>query len=393
MQKRIITFRDCPVCGCHVAKALFPVNLDLCNTALPDQYYVVSCDYCGMCYANTTASMQDYEQYYCECNYYGGHPGTVKQEEQNRFSAIEEKLRKYVAKNAKILDIGFGKGELLQYLQHQGYTNLQGMDPSRQSVSALQEKGIQGVLLSLQEEEMPVEYQKRYDVIILTEVWEHLYELKRCIQNVKALMKETGYLILTLPTFDDLSCYHLPLVNMINHEHINYFSSNSLDFFMQLNSMKSVELSKVIVEEEGRSITYGVLGVFQQNSIAKIHVQKDEMTRISLSRYFAKEQDELERKNQILLSYRNDGTPVIIWGAGTYLRQLWRETILSQCNITAVIDGSTQKQGLAFDRFIVEAPDKLAGFSGVVLIAVMRYGKEVRSRLKELGFQGQIIEL
>nr|WP_297274196.1 class I SAM-dependent methyltransferase [uncultured Agathobaculum sp.] len=391
MKKKIVTSRNCPVCGCSVAEELFPVNLDLSNTTLPDQYHAVACDYCGMCYADTAASIQDYEQYYSECNYYGGHPGTIKQEEQNRFAVIAEQLQKHTSKDAMILDIGFGKGELLCYLKQHGYTNLQGMDPSVQSVSALQEKGIQGIILSLQATEIPSAYQKKFDVIILTEVWEHLYALKRCIENVKTLLKDSGHLILTLPTFDDLSCYRLPLVNMINHEHINYFSQNSLNFFMNINGMESIELCRTVIEEEGDSITYGVLGIFQIRKFSSIPIKKDETTKITLSNYYVKEQHDIDRKNQILSQYLDRNTPIAIWGAGTYLRQLWHETVLPQCNIVAVIDGSTQKQGQTFERFTIESPEKLCSYDGIVFIAVMRYEKEVRARLRELGFHGDIL--
>lgn len=393
MQKRVVASRNCPVCGCEVVEELFPVNLDLSNTTLPDHYNVVACDYCGMCYADTTASLQDYEQYYCECNYYGGHPGNVKQEEQNRFAEIEAHLQKLVKKDAVILDIGFGKGELLTYLKQKNYTNLRGMDPSVQSVSALREKGINGVVLSLQTTEIPLDYQRKYDVIILTEVWEHLYALKRCIQNVKSMLTESGYLILTLPTFDDLSDYHLPLVNMINHEHINFFSKCSLGSFMTIYGMKAVELCRTVIEEDHGSITYGILGVFQQSGLKDVVLEMDEITKDVLRNYYLKEKCELNKKNQILSRYFSQNIPILIWGAGTYLRQLWHETILPQCNIVAVVDGSEQKQGQLFGKFTIESPERLHNFDGTVLIAVIRYTEEIKARLSAFGFQGHILEL
>ena len=393
MQKSAAVSRNCPVCGCRVVEELFPINLDLCNTPLPDHYNVVACDYCGMCYADTSASLQDYEQYYCEYNYYGGHPGNIKAEEQSRFAEIETHLQTYINKDAAILDIGFGKGDLLVYLKQKKYINLQGMDPSVQSVSALREKGMEGIVLSLQAPKVPATYLKRYDVIILTEVWEHLYSLNRSIRNIKALLKDSGYLILTLPTFDDLSEYHLPLINMVNHEHINFFSKCSLESFMTIHGMKSIKLCRTAIEKEYGSITYGILGVFQQVALKDFIIKSDETTKNVLQSYYLKEKCGLNKKSQILSEYFTKNIPIAIWGAGTYLRQLWHETILPKCNIVAVVDGSEQKRGQPFDRFIIESPEKLRDFDGTVLIAVMRYAEEVKAQLNGLGFRGNILEL
>ena len=135
------------------------------------------------------------------------------------------------------------------------------------------------------------------------------------------------------------------------------------------------------------------MGVFQQVALKDFIIKSDETTKNVLQSYYLKEKCGLNKKSQILSEYFTKNIPIAIWGAGTYLRQLWHETILPKCNIVAVVDGSEQKRGQPFDRFIIESPEKLRDFDGTVLIAVMRYAEEVKAQLNGLGFRGNILEL
>lgn len=102
--------RKCPVCGCEIAERLFKIDgLKDDTEYLPDDYDVVCCKKCGFCYANTKATLDEYEKYYSNSNFYGEEAGK---------RAVNDELFPIVFENidrigGKILDIGFGKGELL----------------------------------------------------------------------------------------------------------------------------------------------------------------------------------------------------------------------------------------------------------------------------------------
>lgn len=392
--KKVHTYRKCPVCGCTVAKELFPVNLYVEDMGLPNCYSAVQCDYCGMCYANTTATKEDYERYYSKFNYYGCHPGGVKSEVYLRQETIADILKQYSDPEQNIVDIGFGRGELLEKLRERGFTNISGMDPSEESVQMLQEKGIHGFCGSIFDPATS-ENEGKFDVAIMTEVMEHLLFPQQAIQNLKMLLRGEGYVILSIPLYEDLSQYHLSLLHLIHHEHINFFSATSFRFFMELNGFCEIELKKEHREygEINQSVTYGAVGIYRyvgENKAAWKEPYKDQETGRVLKEYFQKQTIQLKEKFAFLEQFKRDQKPVAVWGVGGYLRQIWFSANLFECNVSILIDGSKQKQGMSFCGRKIAAPQAIENFEGTLLITALGYEKEILNKVQELGFHGEI---
>lgn len=62
--------RNCLVCGNNSSNILRKINMKIPKEYhLPDSYNVVVCEKCGMVYADTSASMADYDWYYANCNF------------------------------------------------------------------------------------------------------------------------------------------------------------------------------------------------------------------------------------------------------------------------------------------------------------------------------------
>lgn len=72
LRESIIYMRMCPVCGGNKIKTLYQTKLADVNNSLPDWVEVVVCSNCGFCYSNTTAGLQDYDEYYKSSNIHGG---------------------------------------------------------------------------------------------------------------------------------------------------------------------------------------------------------------------------------------------------------------------------------------------------------------------------------
>ncbi len=134
--------RACPVCGGKTVQRIHTLRMYLEDLGLPNQYDVVQCESCGMCYADTEAAETDYEHYYCDNNFYGGLP-TATEAQKPHYKAIEALLEREAAPESRIMDTGFGDGGFLQYLRRSGFRNLSGLDPSPESVAALEKDGIQ----------------------------------------------------------------------------------------------------------------------------------------------------------------------------------------------------------------------------------------------------------
>ncbi len=123
--------------------------------------------------------------------------------------AIDDRLQKIVTllpnlKNAKILDIGCGRGELGIYLAKKGNYVL-GIDYSKNAIDlakkalSLQSGFVRSRLSFLTLDLHNLESLKnKFDLIVCTEVWEHIYpdEQDALLKSVRTLLKPGGFVFI-----------------------------------------------------------------------------------------------------------------------------------------------------------------------------------------------------
>jgi 2-polyprenyl-3-methyl-5-hydroxy-6-metoxy-1,4-benzoquinol methylase len=108
----------------------------------------------------------------------------------------------------RILDVGCGNGSLSNLIAEQGY-EVTGLEESESGVKLANQnfpncRFVQGSIYNLPYSEIEDEF----DIIISSEVIEHLFFPKELVRNTKQLLKPNGRLILTTP-------YHGYLKNLI----------------------------------------------------------------------------------------------------------------------------------------------------------------------------------
>ena len=132
--------RRCPLCNTCNCTPIQKIHMDVpTDYHLPAAYFIVSCENCGFVYADTTATMDDYEYYYTHCNFYAD---DSKDDNNCRYDSVKVFLEKYISKDANLLECGAGNGRFIQALKQHGYTHLSATDPSSASVSRLQMAGV-----------------------------------------------------------------------------------------------------------------------------------------------------------------------------------------------------------------------------------------------------------
>ena len=94
-----------------------------------------------------------------------------------------------------VLDFGCGQGFLLKLLENYNY-DLYGYDFSKKLV----EIACQNTRASKIYNKLPVN--RKYDIIILSEVLEHLQDPLSILKDLKNKLKKEGYLIITVPNGD-----------------------------------------------------------------------------------------------------------------------------------------------------------------------------------------------
>jgi SAM-dependent methyltransferase len=134
-------------------------------------------------------------------------------------------LKKYANKDAAILDVGCSGGILLRELQLAGFTNITGIDISRQAIYQCKKEGIANVLkMDAQFTDFEV---GKFDFVIASDILEHIEKDRRALQEWQRILKPGGILLLFVPAFQQLWGKHDEL-----NEHKRRYDKNNLSALM-----------------------------------------------------------------------------------------------------------------------------------------------------------------
>jgi SAM-dependent methyltransferase len=113
-------------------------------------------------------------------------------------------LRRYGSAGARVLDVGCGMGRLLEpFAEFRRY----GMDISAAYLDHAQRQGIEVCLARV--EDMPYT-DGLFDVVVCTDVLEHVLDLNSACAEMLRVTRDGGHLIVRVPYREDLSCYLSP---------------------------------------------------------------------------------------------------------------------------------------------------------------------------------------
>ncbi|MFW5803932.1 MAG: class I SAM-dependent methyltransferase [bacterium] len=170
--------------------------------------------------------------------------------QNNYYTAIRPEFiiaKKYIKKNAKVLDVGCGKGYFLDYIKDIT-KNLSGIEYYEEAIKVNIKKGYNCYNIPI--ERFGLEHVNKFDVVTAFHVLEHIPNPNSFLNAAIHLLNENGILIIATPnsiqyTYDK---YH-PLNNPPHH--INLWNKNSLkklDLFFNLESIKVVDLKSIPVD-------------------------------------------------------------------------------------------------------------------------------------------------
>ncbi len=145
-------------------------------------------------------------------------------------------IQNITSKNDVILDVGCGTGSILRTLIKQGYTNLCGYEHSTVSVERLSKLGItmrQGTLPEITFDN------NTFDIVIASEVMEHILFHKRFLREVIRVLKPGGQALIYVPN----NC----LGPIDEPSHVRTYTKESLELLLsQFGEIRNIE----IIEEE-----------------------------------------------------------------------------------------------------------------------------------------------
>lgn len=169
-----------------------------------------------------------------------------------------------MGKESNILDIGCGVGTLAYYLASKGF-NVIGVDVSSRAIkianSFRSKSGLKNVNFSLGDVQM-ITSTRKYDLIVCTEVIEHLENDVKMLKTIYTLLNSKGKLLLSTPSVN-APLYKLGMLRKFDLEvgHLRRYKMDDLLFKLRKSGFR------IVSERKNESILRNSLFTFKKLGI------------------------------------------------------------------------------------------------------------------------------
>ncbi len=194
---------ECILCNSSDQNLMFKSIKDFeYKTNKPVDYLI--CKICGLISQHPLPESELLPNFYPEDyrNYLPVKENLFSELKKIQFKNLTSKIEKYINnREAKILEIGFGNGQLLLGLKDRGYKNLFGTDFTNRVFPSLMDKGIK---LQVSNVEESFSFNETFDLIIMNNVIEHFLDPVKVLVNCKNNLVKDGKVILITPNSNAL---------------------------------------------------------------------------------------------------------------------------------------------------------------------------------------------
>jgi SAM-dependent methyltransferase/RimJ/RimL family protein N-acetyltransferase len=148
------------------------------------------------------------------------------------YADISAGLREH-GSGPRVLDVGCGQGELLEWLGEEGFEP-HGIDPSADAAAMARERGLDARTATLEELLAESDPPPTFDAVVLVNVLEHVPDAVAMLQGIRRLVAPGGLLYIRVP--NDFNPLQLGAQRKLGVEpwwvappdHVNYFDVDSL---------------------------------------------------------------------------------------------------------------------------------------------------------------------
>jgi SAM-dependent methyltransferase len=390
-----VTLRNCPSCLGTQAEVLHHQEFNLiAGHPLASGYNVVACDTCGFVYADTSATQEDYNEFYKRMSKYsdpatGTGSGALVWDAERLDDTAKIIARCLDSSESRILDVGCAGGGLLCCLRALGFGNSMGVDPSAICVAEVKAKGLEGMQGAIGSLTLGP---RSFDCIVLSGVLEHVIDLRGALNELVPLLKTNGFLYIEVPDAKAYVDYLYSPFQDFNTEHINHFSQSSLRRLVRRFGLGEVFAGKQSIRSSATSFYPDMYGLFRVDSDGGDEDGADDLTsRIKLY-VAASRQLMTELSERLDLELAGSGG-VIVWGVGQLTMKLLKDSPLARANIVAFVDSSPVNRGRLLRGVRIAGPEDLRELPNPIVIASLLHQSEIAQQVHSMGLANRLILL
>ncbi len=174
------------------------------------------------------------------------------------------KIIKMVGKNKNVLDIGCSSGYVGKALKEEFKCKVTGIEINPKDAKLAKKHYEQVIITDVEKESWENKLKfKKFDVIILADILEHLKDPKSVLIRLKKLLKNDGYLLISIPNIAHVSIrlellqgsFQYEKTGILDSTHLHYYTKNS--FIKMLKSIKLVpnQVKHSVIDFPEKNIT------------------------------------------------------------------------------------------------------------------------------------------
>lgn len=186
-----------------------------------------------------------------------------------------------VNKKKSLFELGSGEGFILEFFEKKGF-DVFGIEPSKTNLQIINKKLYHGKCITGSAKDIKSITQK-FDVIILSHVFEHLEDCRQVLIQLKEILYPGGIIFIDVPNCSNPMTLH---ESIFTQPHIFHFSKKSLEM-LSLSIGLSVIQSDFFygkVSSFSEHIKYLLYWIFRKNYFVSSNEQNGNYLRIILSK-------------------------------------------------------------------------------------------------------------
>jgi 2-polyprenyl-3-methyl-5-hydroxy-6-metoxy-1,4-benzoquinol methylase/Zn ribbon nucleic-acid-binding protein len=150
--------------------------------------------------------------------------------------------KKYNFKKPSLVDVGAGFGTFCDLVKKTGFfSRVLAIEPSEEGYLNCKKNKINSINDVI--ENVKFKRKDKFNIITNFEVIEHLFSPRDFLLNIKKNLKSKGLVMFSCPNGDGFDVKFLgKKSNTIDHEHLNYFNTNSIKILLKKSGYKTLEV-------------------------------------------------------------------------------------------------------------------------------------------------------